>query len=141
MMKGNWTLTGLVLGLAMAATPALALEGTAWLTQARSGIVAMAPCGNGRICGSITRVLTAGQANALDANNPDRTLRTRPIRGLRILDGFSRNPDGRWTGGRIYDPETGRTYRSELRLLPNGNLEVKGCVGPICQTQIWTPSR
>ncbi|MCU0881171.1 MAG: DUF2147 domain-containing protein [Hyphomonadaceae bacterium] len=128
-------------GIAIAATPALALDGTVWLTAARSGVVSIASCGPARVCGTITRVLTEGQANALDANNPDRALRTRPVRGLRILDGFTRNPNGRWTGGRIYDPETGRTYRSELRLLANGNLEVKGCLGPICQTQIWTPSR
>lgn len=127
--------------LALVSSPALALEGTSWRTATGSGVVALSSCGTGRLCGVVTRILTPGQANAVDANNPDRALRTRQVRGLRFLDGFSEGRNGRWTGGRIYDPETGNTYRSELRLLPNGNLEVKGCVGPICQNQIWTPAR
>jgi uncharacterized protein (DUF2147 family) len=134
-------IAALSLSLSFIALHALALEGTSWQTAGASGIVRIEACGRGQLCGSIVQVLTPGQANAVDANNPNPALRTRPVRGVRILSGFTRNPNGRWTGGRIYDPEAGREYRSELRLLTNGNLEVKGCIGPLCQTQIWTPSR
>lgn len=125
-----------VLGLASAAE---ALNGTSWRTASGNGIVRMEPCDGNRLCGVITRVM--GSPVTTDARNPDPALRARPLVGVRILTGFTPNGPGRWTGGRIYNPEDGRSYRSELRTLPNGTLEVKGCVGPVCQDQIWTPAR
>lgn len=119
--------------------PAEAITGTSWRTASGNGIVRMEPCDGNRLCGVITRVI--GVPAATDARNPDPALRSRPLVGVRILSGFTPNGPGRWTGGRIYNPEDGRSYRSELRTLPNGNLEVKGCVGPVCQNQIWTPAR
>ncbi|NJR20288.1 MAG: DUF2147 domain-containing protein [Hyphomonadaceae bacterium] len=77
----------------------------------------------------------------LDTNNPNPALRTRPLIGLNILSGFTRQADNSYKGGTIYNPEDGRTYRSEFRLKPDGRLEVKGCVGPICRAQIWTAVR
>ncbi|OYW82850.1 MAG: hypothetical protein B7Z22_13475 [Hyphomonas sp. 32-62-5] len=32
-----------------------------------------------------------------------------------------------------------KTYDSRLKRLGDGTLEVKGCIGPVCQTQIWKP--
>jgi uncharacterized protein (DUF2147 family) len=117
------------------------LEGTQWRTASGSGIVRFERCDGARLCGSIVRVLTPGQAGATDANNPDPALRSRPVQGLRILSGFNETSHGVWTGGRIYNPEDGRSYRSELRIGRDGRLQVKGCVGPICQTQHWTAAR
>lgn len=117
------------------------LEGTVWRTQTGSGLVQLERCEGQRLCGSIVRVLTPGQADARDANNPDPALRVRPVLGLRILSGLTASPDGVWRGGRIYNPEDGRSYRSEVRLGSDGRLEVKGCLGPVCQTQRWTPAR
>ena len=121
------------------ASTAEAITGPSWRTASGSGIVRMERCDGNRLCGVITRVIGAPVAN--DARNPDPALRSRPLVGIRILSGFTPAGPGRWTGGRIYNPEDGRSYRSELRTLPNGNLEVKGCVGPVCQDQIWTPIR
>ena len=39
--------------------------------------------------------------------------------------------------GTIYDPKAGKSYRSVLRRLDANRLEVKGCIGPFCQTQVW----
>ena len=44
-----------------------------------------------------------------------------------------------WRGA-IYDPKRGKTYRSELKRRDANTLEVKGCIGPFCQTQVWTPA-
>jgi uncharacterized protein (DUF2147 family) len=128
--------------LAALAAPmsAQALEGTLWRTASGAGIVRMEPCEGGKLCGVLTRAVTGGQPG-VDANNPDPALRARPLVGMRILSGFSRAPDGRHVGGRIYNPEDGKTYRSELATRPDGKLAVKGCVGPICRTQLWTPAR
>jgi len=50
----------------------------------------------------------------------------------------------KWRGGRIFDPESGHTYRCTLRLIENGRkLEVHGYIGlPIFgRTQIWLRQR
>lgn len=108
------------------ATPADAFG--IWLTST-GGQVEVAPCGQSA-CGTIV-----GGAGA-DARNPDRALRGRPRAGLRILDNFTRSTTG-WVNGRLYDPNSGNTYRSELLPQADGTLRVRGCFGPICRTQIW----
>ncbi|URW74703.1 DUF2147 domain-containing protein [Sphingomonas donggukensis] len=109
-----------------------------WLTVDAKAIVEIAPCG-ASLCGRIARVLKPRPGGpAVDANNPDKALRNRPIQGIAILTGFTADDD-RWRG-RIYDPESGRTYRSELRI-DGGVLKVKGCFGPFCRTQEWTRTR
>jgi len=109
-----------------------------WLTPEGKAIVEVAPCGQ-QLCGRIAKVLKPRPGGpAVDSNNPDQRLRTRPIEGISILNGFA-PADDRWKG-RIYDPESGRTYRSEL--IRAGNiLKVKGCFGPFCRTQEWTAAR
>jgi uncharacterized protein (DUF2147 family) len=109
-----------------------------WLTVEGKAIVEIAPCG-AQLCGRIAKVLKPRPGGpAVDINNPDKALRQRPIEGIAILSGFTAAGD-RWKG-RIYDPESGRTYRSEL-VASGGTLKVKGCFGPFCRSQEWTRTR
>jgi uncharacterized protein (DUF2147 family) len=118
---------------------ARSLEGTVWRTASGSGVIRIVPCGT-KVCGNIVNGTPRPGETGLDSKNPNPALRKRPLMGLPILTGFTARPDGKHVGGQIYNPEDGRTYRSEFRLKPDGKLEVKGCVGPICQAQIWTPA-
>jgi len=68
----------------------------------------------------------AGQVR-LDDNNPDPALRKRPIIGLQMFDGHQYE-DSRWRG-EIYDPESGNTYQSRLKLTRDGRLEIRGYIG------------
>ena len=43
---------------------------------------------------------------------------------------------GKWSGGRILDPEKGKTYRSKI-WLEDGKLRVRGYLGPFYRTQTW----
>jgi uncharacterized protein (DUF2147 family) len=124
----------------VAPVAAHALEGTVWRTATGTGIVRIEPCDNGKTCGVLTRVTPPNGQPGVDGRNPNPALRARPLQGVRILTGFTRGPDGRYVGGQIYNPEDGRTYRSELKTRPDGKLAVKGCVGPVCQTQLWSPA-
>lgn len=45
--------------------------------------------------------------------------------------------DGIWKNGRIYDPKTGKDYKTELRLKGN-TLELRGIAGPFHKNIIWT---
>ena len=65
-----------------------------------------------------------------DVHNRDPELRDRLILGLQLLRGLSAEPNGRgvWTGGRIYDTETGKIYKCRMRL-DDGGLLLHGYVG------------
>ena len=119
--------------LLLAAAPA-PITGN-WMTAEGKAAVEIAPCGPA-FCGHIARVLKPRPGGpAMDIRNPDPRLRTRPMAGLLILTGL--HPEGNRWGGRIYDPETGRTYRAELTRAGEA-LTVKGCLGPLCRAQHWT---
>lgn len=127
--------------LAVLATPVQAAAPIVgrWVTVEGDSIVTIGPCG-GRTCGRITTFLkTPPTPNPLDTRNPDPALRGRPIKGLAVLTGFT--DAGKDWRGRIYDPRSGRSYKSILSRNANGTLKVKGCVAFLCQTQVWRPAR
>ena len=110
-----------------------------WLTKEGKAIVAIEPCGK-QLCGRITKVIKPNpEGHGVDERNPNPALRNRPIVGLPVLSGFS--DAGRDWRGRIYDPEAGKEYRSIVKKLPDGTLQVQGCIAFFCQSQTWKPAK
>jgi uncharacterized protein (DUF2147 family) len=70
----------------------------------------------------------AGQPK-VDLENPDPAKRERPVVGLRILSGFTYEGDGQWSGGTIYDPANGKTYKARIRQKGRDTLDLRGYVG------------
>ena len=103
-----------------------------WVTENGRGVVTVEPCGP-TLCGRISRILVPGKA-PLDTRNPDPKLRSRPMLGLPVLTGFTDN--GKDWRGRIYDPESGKTYKSIVSR-DGAGLKVQGCVMMFCRTQRW----
>jgi len=128
-----WTLPALALAASASAAPA-PITGR-WLTEGGKAVVDIAPCGR-QLCGRIVRILkpTPGRPQT-DIRNPEPSQRNRPLEGINILSEFKPDSD-RWRG-RIYDPESGKSYRSEL-VGAGSTLNVKGCIAFFCRTQIWT---
>ncbi len=122
----------------LAATPAFASEPVTgrWVTEEKDAVVAIAPCGKA-MCGAVDRFLVPPPQglDQRDINNPDAKLRNRKLLGMEILTSFV--ADGKVWRGRIYDPKSGKSYRSIIRRKGPNVLEVKGCIGPFCQTQEW----
>ena len=110
-----------------------------WVTQEKDGVVEIYACGDS-ICGKLAKFLKApaGGNAQKDVNNSNPALRNRPLLGINLLSGFK--AEGNEWKGSIYDPRRGKTFRSVVYKGKSGNLIVKGCVGPICQTQTWTPA-
>jgi uncharacterized protein (DUF2147 family) len=81
----------------------------------------------------------AGQPK-VDRENPDKTLKTRPIIGLLLVQGFKYVGGNVWEDGSIYDPESGKTYSCTMTLKMDGTLKVRGYVGIswFGRTEIWT---
>ena len=110
-----------------------------WLTQDGNAVVTIGGCGTAT-CGRITTLLNGPPSGPpVDGNNPDARLRGRPLEGLTILTGFT-DAGSDWRG-RIYDPKSGKTYKSVLRREADGSLKVQGCVAFFCRTQHWTAAR
>lgn len=78
----------------------------------------------------------------LDKNNPDEKLHSRQIMGLVILNGFAFNGSDEWDDGKIYDPDSGKTYNCYLSLKDKTTLKVRGYIGIslVGRTEYWTKS-
>ena len=62
-----------------------------------------------------------------DTKNPAKALQGRDVLGLELLTRFSWD-NGVYSGGEIYDPETGKTYSCKMSLEGN-KLKVRGYIG------------
>lgn len=129
-------------GLVALAAPAAARDLTGiWATGSEGGRVQIYRCGQA-LCG---RIVDAARLRAnpdlTDVRNSDPKLRGRRLKGLVVLQGFTGGPAA-WKGGPVYDPESGDgASKGYLKLLPDGRLELKGCVAVFCRTKIWTRVR
>jgi uncharacterized protein (DUF2147 family) len=130
----------LIAGMLLAGSPALAADPVQgeWLTQDGGSKVRIGACpGNANLlCGAVSW-LPASEAKARDSKNPNAQLRNRPILGTQTLTNFKQVEPGKWTGGKLYDPATGKTYSGKVSINPDGTLKVQGCVMMICEGQTW----
>lgn len=109
-----------------------------WLTEDSEAVVETYLSGD-KLNGKIVWLKNADDANGkplIDHENPDKSKRTRTLIGLLMLMDFKQN-DGKWEGGKIYDPSEGKTYKCSI-WLEKGKLKVRGYVGMFYQTQTWT---
>jgi uncharacterized protein (DUF2147 family) len=83
-----------------------------------------------------------GGKPALDKDNPNPKLKSRPLMGLNLLEGLKFD-SGVWEDGTIYDPKTGKTYSCQVTLKSKDVLEVKGYIGfsLIGRTVEWTKAK
>ena len=131
--------TSALLGLATDSGP-LGL----WNAEGGAAVVEMKLCG-GALCGRVVWLhspLDEEGCELRDKNNPDPALRARPVLGLQILRGLlpSNQDPLTWTGGTIYDPVSGNTYRCQLKLESSDRLYLRGYLGiPLVgRTTTWT---
>ena len=112
-----------------------------WLSGDGEGWIRISIVGDsliGVIAGSPTT--PPGEAPRRDDLNPDPALRERFLDGLTIMSGFRYDGDGKWSGGTIYDPNSGKTYKCTLRQIDIDTLKVRGYIGIslIGRNDTWT---
>jgi uncharacterized protein (DUF2147 family) len=73
-----------------------------------------------------------------DEKNPAASLRQRDLLGLELLSNFTFD-DGVYTGGKIYDPESGKTYDCKITMKGDA-LKVRGYIGIslLGRTEVFT---
>lgn len=144
-MRTRIVSASLAAGMAMAA-PAFAAESRAelsgrWATEGFGSIVQFWPCPTAPrdMCGRMIWLWAPAPEGRprLDRQNPDPMLRSRQLVGIEIVGGLRETAPGIWTGGRLYNPDDGRTYTGTVRLR-GGLLELKGCaLNVVCRNQTW----
>lgn len=106
-----------------------------WRTPS-GAIIRIAPCGQ-ELCVEIA-ALSHGNRPLTDMRNPDPKLRSRPLCGLRIGEGFVEADPEHARAGHLYDPKSGRTYKGQMTAAGN-LLHLRGYVGlPLFgRTETW----
>ncbi len=100
-----------------------------WLTEEGKAHVEIYRCGE-QYCGKIIWLrepMKEGQP-VRDDKNPEVELRTRPVMGMILMEGFTYDEDGEYTGGTIYDAESGDTYTAKMELVDGNTLDLRGYV-------------
>lgn len=101
-----------------------------WLSGDGDGWIEIQLVGNsliGIIAGSPNT--KEGDPPRLDDKNPDPELRDRILEGMTIMSGFEYAGADKWTGGTIYDPNSGKTYKCTLTQLDRDTIKVRGYIG------------
>lgn len=92
---------------------------------------------DGKLVGSILKVYPQpGDANICSLCPGE--FKDKPITGLQLIWGLEDKGQGRWEGGQILDPQTGKIYRAKMTLEGN-KLYVRGFIGMSAfgRTQVW----
>ncbi len=122
-----------------------------WDVESKDAKMEIFKCGD-RYCGRLAwlkdPVYTPQEDKAragrpkLDDNNPNRSLRNRPLLGLQIMSNFRYIGDNRWVDGKVYDPESGNVYSAKMTLVSKDRLDLRGYVlfSLLGRTNTWTRS-
>ena len=107
-----------------------------WITADKSVIVQIIKA-EGKYIG---KIVWGKQKNRKDHKNPDETKRSKYLLNSLILTNFDHNGENGYTNGEIYDPNSGKTYSSNLELVSHNKLKVQGYVGLTMfgRSSIWT---
>lgn len=115
-----------------------------WLSEEKDGRIEIYKTGDkysGKLVWGKDLVEADGKTprkDRTDTKNPDAKLKSRPLLGLVLLTNFTYD-DGEWTGGKIYDPKSGKTYSCTMKL-KGDKLEIRGYIGlsMFGRTTVWT---
>lgn len=140
----------LLIGAAFASVSAVAVASTtvaAAQTEQAIGVwrlsdgkvtVRIKPCGT-NLCGFIVglaKPLDKQGRPKVDDENPNPSLRNRPVMGLQVLFNLRSTGGGSWAGT-IYNADDGGTYSARLNPRGDGQMQLKACLGPFCKKKTF----
>ncbi|MFY8034851.1 MAG: DUF2147 domain-containing protein [Flexibacteraceae bacterium] len=107
-----------------------------WMTADKSVIVEIVKTGEKYV----GKIVWGKQKNRKDHKNPDETKRSKYLLNSLILTNFEHKGDNEYSNGEIYDPNSGKTYSSNLELVSHNKLKVQGYVGLTMfgRSSVWT---
>ncbi len=77
-----------------------------------------------------------------DIENPDEKLKSSPLVGMVNMKNFNFDGKEEWSGGTIYDPKNGKTYKCYIQFESPNKLKVRGFIGVslLGRNTYWTRS-
>jgi uncharacterized protein (DUF2147 family) len=129
---------------AQAAVPA-APELGVWLDDSGQGAIEIANCGP-KLCGRIVWLKQPTNAKGepeVDSLNPSPAKRTRMVCGIQVIGDLTRQNDGSWDNGWVYDPKVGEAYDLSISMKDTTHLAVTGYKGVklFGKTFIWSRAK
>ncbi len=100
-------------------------------------VLHIASCGDA-VCATLAKISKSAPVST-DRNNPDSTLRDKPLCGLVIGTGFHLEGMDKAENGKLYDPKSGKTYQGTMR--SEGDvLHLRGYIGmkAFGRSEDWT---
>ena len=94
---------------------------------------------DGVISGAIEKILDpAKQDSRCEECADDDPRKGKPVVGMTILTGLKKEGDNVYGGGRVLDPNNGKTYNARVTVIDGGKkLEMRGSILFIGRTQTW----
>ena len=143
MKKSLLLLVFLVMGMAQLVSAQTTTPLGIWTNADKMANFEIYKCGD-KLCGKIVSLATPNDPATgkpkTDSQNPDAKLRNRSRLGMVFMQGFKYDSDNKWDDGKIYDPESGKTYSCYMQMQNANTMEVKGYIGfsLIGKSQTWT---
>ncbi|HHV37150.1 MAG TPA: DUF2147 domain-containing protein [Candidatus Cloacimonetes bacterium] len=114
-----------------------------WYNGKKVAMLEIFPLRDGTISGKLIWLkepLTEDGKEKTDSKNPDAKLRKKPMIGLSILSGLVYDGKGKYSKGKIYDPESGKSYSAKAEMVDNNTLALRGYIGISLagRTETWT---
>lgn len=93
---------------------------------------------DGRLAGKVVEILDLKDGPNPACDECKGANQGKPIKGMLILWGLRPDGAGKWSAGRVLDPENGKDYKAKLELLEGGRkLGMSGCIAFLCRQQVW----
>lgn len=116
-----------------------------WLTEKEGAVIDIYECGEEEreLCGRIAwlkKPYTDEGKLKRDPENPDLSLRDRPLCGIEVVSGLERIDKDTWGFGRVYNPKDGNRYSAYLNANDDGTVHIRGYIGIplIGKSETWT---
>ena len=94
---------------------------------------------DGVFSGTVEKIVDpAKQDSKCDECAGDDPRKGKPVIGMTILTGLRKDGDNVYGGGKILDPNNGKTYNAKVTVIDGGRkLEMRGSILFIGRTQTW----
>jgi uncharacterized protein (DUF2147 family) len=94
---------------------------------------------DGVVSGTVEKITDpAKQDSKCDECASDDPRKGKPVIGMTILTDLKKESDAVWSGGKILDPNNGKSYNAKVTVIEGGKkLEMRGSILFIGRTQTW----
>lgn len=103
-----------------------------WFNGEKSSKIEITQAKDGSFIGKIVWLKEPNDASGhpkTDSKNSDAKLAKRPLMDLQILSGLTYDGKSKYSGGKIYDPKSGKTYSAKAEMTNNNTLALRGFIG------------